>query len=214
MSLFSKAKEVAPAKKVSAKEQKIHITVKEPGFFDKIKRQAFLLKEIKSYEAESGILSEEIKEVGKEKWAEVYDKDGINPESIIIEAKENNDTAQFMLLMSDKYIIIDKERAEYLKETYGEEIVSEEDTFQFEKAMIEKYGDVISELIIKSKKIAESDKEKIIKAVTTYSVKKGTVDKLKIYADKAELTVLDMVNEVRPVCSTKYVEYIEGKAIH
>ena len=214
MSLFAKAKKAAPEKPAKAKAAKPRITVDIPGFFEKLKRQAFLKKEIKSYEAESELLDEEIKEVGKSEWAKMYESDGVNPESVMIEAKHNNDTAQFMLLVADKYIIINQERADYLKETYGEDIVTTAETYEFDTKMVEKYGEVISDLIMNSDQIADEDKEKIIKAKVTNTVAKGTIDKLKIYADKTECSVADMIEVVKPVTSTKNVEYIEATAVY
>jgi len=212
--LFGKAKAAAPAKTVDPKKAKPRVTVNIPGFFDKMKRQAYLKQEIKSLEAESDLLDSELKEVGKDEWANLYAKDGVNPESIMIEAKNGNDTTQYMLLMSDKYIIINQERADYLVETYGAEIVSTTDKYEFDKEMVEKHGETISDLIMNSKDIPEADKEKIIKATVTNVVAKGTIDKLKIYADKTGKTVADMVSEVKPVTSTKNVEFIEATAIY
>jgi len=213
MSLFAKAKQAAPEKKVDPKKAKPRVTVNITGFFDKLKRQAFLKAEIKSYEAESELLDGEIKEIGKAEWSKLYESDGVNPESIMVEAKENNDTAQYMLLVADKYIIINQERADFLKETYGEEIVTTSDKFEFDPKMVEKYGQVISDLIENSNLIAEADKEKIIKATVTNTIAKGTIDKLKIYADKSESTVADMVDIVKPVVSTKNVEYIQASRV-
>lgn len=208
-SLFKKAKETAPEKKVDAKKAKPVAVVSIPGFYDKVKRQAELKALIKSAEAESSLLDDEIKEVGKGEWSKMYESNGINPESIMVQVKQGADTAQLMLLMSDKYIIINQERADQLKEEYGEEIVTTTDKYEFDKDMVEKHGEVISDLIMNCDSIPDEDKEKIIKATVTNSVAKGTIDKLKIYATKAGCSVGDMVDVVRPICSTKNVEVIE-----
>jgi hypothetical protein len=213
-SLFKKAKEQAPEKKSTAKDKKVRVTVDIPGFFEKLKRQAWLKNEIKSLTAESDILDDELKEVGKDEWCNLYEKNGVNPESIMIESKHNNDTTQFMLLMSDKYIKIDSARAEYLKEQFGEEIVSEKETFTFNADMLNKYGDVISDLIMNSSEIDKADKERIIEANVSYAVATGTIDKLKIYAEKGGCSVTDMISTVKPVCSTKNVEYIQSSSIY
>ena len=211
-SLFKKAKEGAPEKKVNPKLQKLRVRVEEEGFFDKVKRQAWLLEQLKMIKAESDLLADVIKEAGIDEWSKVYEKSGVNPESIMVEAKDGEDTGQFMLLVSDKYIIINQERADYLKETYGEDIVSSKDTYEFDPEMVEKHGETISDLIMGCDAIPAQDKEKIIKATVTNSVAKGTVDKLKIYADKAGCTVGEMVSVVKPVVSAKNVEYIQATA--
>jgi hypothetical protein len=51
--------------------------------------------------------------------------------------------------------------------------------FLFDNEMIEKYGEVLSRMIEECAEIAERDREKIIKAVTSYSVAKGTIDNFK-----------------------------------
>jgi hypothetical protein len=60
-------------------------------------------------------------------------------------------------------------------------------------------------LIENCDEIKESDREKIIKAVTTYSVAKGTIDKFKQYGDVSE-----MIETVKPVVAIKNVEIIKG----
>jgi hypothetical protein len=213
-SLFKKAKEDAPDKKINPKLQKVRVTVKEDGFFENVKRLAYVTTEMKSLKTEADILSDQIKEIGISEWAKLYQKSGVNPESIMIEAKENNNTAQYMLLMSDKYIIINQERADYLKETYGADIVTEKETYEFDAEMVEKHGETISDLIMGCDAIPAEDKERIIKAVVSNTVAKGTIDKLKIYADAAECSVADMIGVVKPVVSAKNIEYVAATAIY
>jgi hypothetical protein len=117
----------------------------------------------------------------------------------------DGDTAQLMMVPSDKYISVSEERAEELRETFGEEIVEEDTTFAFDSAMIEKYGEVLSMLIENCPDITDADKEKIIKATTKYSVAKGTIDKLNQYGDVSEV-----FESVRPVVSLKNIEVIRG----
>jgi hypothetical protein len=117
----------------------------------------------------------------------------------------NGDTSQFLFVPTDKYITINEERAEELKEAYGEDIVEEKTVFSFDSDMVEKYGEVLSMLIENCDEIEESDREKIIKAVTTYSVAKGTIDKFNQYGE-----VVEMIETVKPVVSIKNVEIIKG----
>jgi hypothetical protein len=101
----------------------------------------------------------------------VIRKNGKNPGSVMLEyIKENDDTAQLMFVPTDKYITITASRAEELQEAYGEDIV-EEKLLLFDNEMIEKY-EVLSRMIEECAEIAERDREKIIKAVTSYSVAK------------------------------------------
>jgi hypothetical protein len=135
----------------------------------------------------------------------MYQKSGRNPGSVMLESIVSGDTAQVMFVPSDKYITVGAERAEVLREQFGEEIIEEKTTFSFDNDMIEKYGEVLSRLIEESDEISDDDKGKIIKAVTAFSVAKGTIDVMKSYGK-----VEDVMNEVKPVIALKNVEIVKG----
>ena len=203
--LFSKAKKAAPVK-AKAKDQKVRISIEDPTFFDRVQKLEQLQDTMKSAKAKADMISDELKDLGKEKWAELYAETGKNPGSVMLEqVNDLDDTAQFMFVPTDKYITINEERADELRETYGDDIVEEDTTFSFDSRMIEKYGEVLSELIMNSPDIAESDKEKIIKATTKFSVAKGTIDNFNKYGEVSEV-----MEAVRPVVAIKNVEVING----
>lgn len=203
--LFKKAKETAPAKTSKAKEQKVRLTVEDPTFFAKVEKLEALQDEMKAAKAKADMISDEIRDVAKEEWLKQYDKTGKNPESVMIVQENGLDVAQLMFVPTDKYITITEARAEELREAYGEEIVTEETTFGFDSAMIEKYGEILSRLIEECDEIAEKDKEKIITAKTAYSVAKGTIDNFVKYGD-----VTKVMEDVKPVVALKNVEIIRG----
>jgi hypothetical protein len=204
--LFAKAKKVAPAKTSKAKDEKVRITIEDEAFFTKIEKLEQLQDTMKVAKAKADMISDELRDLGKTEWAKLYDSTGKNPGSVMLEhVNASDDVAQLMFVPSDKYITISPERAEELQETYGEEIVEEETTFSFDSTMIEKYGEILSRLIEESDEIKESDKEKIIKAVTKYSVAKGTIDKFSTFGD-----VNEVMEDVKPVVSLKNVEIIKG----
>jgi hypothetical protein len=203
--LFSKAKKVAATPTKSAKDKKVRISVTDPNFFSKVEKLEQLNDTLKSAKAQADMISDELKDLAKAEWCEYYDKTGKNPESVMIVQEVSGDTAQLMLVPSDKYITVTEARAEELRETYGDEIVEEETTFSFDSAMIEKYGEVLSMLIENCADITDADKEKIIKATTKYAVAKGTIDKLNQYGD-----VTEVMEAVKPVVSLKNVEVIKG----
>lgn len=205
MSLFQKAKKVAP-KTTKAKAEKVRISVEDPSFFDKVQKLEELNDQMKSAKAKADMISDELKDLGKDKWADLYTETGKNPGSVMLEqVNELDDTAQFMFVPTDKYITINEERADELRETYGDEIIEEETTFSFDSRMIEKYGEILSDLIMNSPDIAEADKEKIIKATTKFSVAKGTIDNFNKYGEVSEV-----MEAVRPVVAMKNVEVIKG----
>jgi len=202
--LFSKAKSAAP-KTTKAKDQKVRISIEDPTFFEKIEKLESLQDQLKSAKAKADMISDELRDLGKSEWANLYDKTGKNPGSVMLEQVQGEDVAQLMFVPSDKSITITEARAEELRDVYGDEIVTEETTFGFDSAMIEKYGEILSRLIEESDEISDRDKEKIITAKTTYSVAKGTVDNLSKFGE-----VGVVMEDVKPVVALKNVEIIKG----
>lgn len=206
MSLFEKAKKTAPVKTAKGKDEKVRISIEDASFFDKVSKLEQLNDTMKAAKAKADMISDELRDLAKTEWAKLYEETGKNPGSVMLEhVNSNDDTAQIMMVPSDKYISITAERAEELQETYGEEIVEEKTTFSFDDKMIEKYGEILSRMIEESSEIAEKDKEKIIKATTAYSVAKGTIDDFKKYGEVSE-----MIEMVKPVVALKNVEVIKG----
>jgi len=207
--LFTKAKQSAP-KTAKAKDEKVRVKVADSDFFDKIKRLQDLQENMKRDKAEADMISDEVKEIGKVEWSKVYDKTSKNPGSIMLESKSGLDLAQTMFVPTDKYITINEDRANYLVEKFGEDVVEEKTSFSFDNEMVDKYGEILSQLIEASDEIDEDDKEKIIKAVTSYSVAKGTIDKLKLMSQNTDTDIVDIVEEIKPVIALKNVEVING----
>ena len=203
--LFSKAKKTSATPTKAAKDKKIRLQVTDPSFFSKVEKLEQINDRMKSDKAVADMLSDELKDIAKAEWCDYFEKTGKNPESVMICQEVAGDTSQLMFIAQDKYITVTESRAEELRETYGEEIITEETTFGFDTTMIEKYGEVLSRLIEECGDISESDKEKIITATTKYSVAKGTIDKLNQYGD-----VTEVMEAVKPVVALKNVEVIKG----
>lgn len=204
--LFAKAAKAAVSKPKAGKDEKTRVRVTDPSFFDKISKAEVLQDRMKADKAKLDMITDEVRDIAKAEWVKLYDKTGKNPESIMVEAvNDTDDTAQLMFVPTDRYITINAERAESLREEFGEEIVEEKTNFSFDNEMIEKYGEVLSRLIEESDEITEKDKEKIIKAVTTFSVAKGTIDLFKKYGEVAEV-----MEAVKPVVALKNIEVIKG----
>jgi len=204
--LFAKAAKSAPTKVSKGKEEKVRIKIDDSGFFDKIEKLEQLQDTMKVAKAKADMISDELRDLGKTEWSKLYDKTGKNPGSVMLEhVNVTDDVAQLMFVPSDKYITINADRADELREAFGEEIVEEETTFGFDSTMIEKYGEVLSRLIEECGDISEKDKEKIITATTKFSVAKGTIDKFTTYGDVSEV-----MEAVKPVVSLKNVEIIKG----
>ena len=203
--LFKKAKATATTKAADPKDKKVRVDVKDLEFFNKVQALETLQDRMKADKSRADILADELKDRATQEWVNLYQKTGKNPGSIMVESKSGEDTAQLMYVPADRYISINEARATDLVERYGEDIVEEKTQFSFDNDMIEKYGEVLSDLISNCSDIDEDDKGKIIKAVSSFSIAKGIIDKLKFYGD-----VTTLVEEVKPVVSLKNIEVIRG----
>ena len=204
--LFKKAASKSAAEPKKAKDEKVRIKIEDPSFFDKVQKLEQLNDVLKSTKAKADMISDELRDLGRDEWANLYSKMGKNPGTVVLEhVNENDDTSQFQFIPTDGYIKISADRAEELRETYGEEVVEEKTTFGFDSTMIEKYGEILSRLIEESTEIAEKDKEKIITATTAFSVAKGTIDNLSKLGD-----VKEVMEAVKPIVALKNIEVVKG----
>ena len=204
--LFKKAASKSAVEPKKAKDEKVRIKIEDPSFFDKVQKLEVLNDSMKSAKAKADMISDELRDLGRDEWSNLYSKTGKNPGSVMLEhVNETDDTAQFMFVPTDGYIKISADRAEELRETYGEEVVEEKTTFGFDSTMIEKYGEILSRLIEECGEIAEKDKEKIITATTAFSVAKGTIDNLSKLGD-----VKEVMEAVKPIVALKNIEVVKG----
>lgn len=207
MNLFNQAKKEQPVKTVKATNDKVRVKpsgIEQDELFEMLEEMAEIQKKEKALKAKFAMLSDEVKGLGKEEFAKLFENTGTYPGSFMLEAERGEDIAQVMFLPTDKYIKINAEQSSSLKEEFGDEIVTEDTQYGFSKPMLEKYGEEISEAIMNSD-IPDKDKAKIITATTSYSVAKGTIEKLNKYGD-----VETLVEKVRPVLMLKGAEVING----
>lgn len=201
--LFKAAKEngTTPA----AKSNKEEILIKDSNFHATLSRLAVVNQELDALSSESKILSEEVKERAIGEFATLYKNTGKFPGSFNIKATgtKGKPDASLMFIPTDRYSGIDEDRFECLKESYGEEMVEEQDTYTMDNEMIEKYGDVISDLIQNCKKIDAEDKKKLIKVVTKYTVKKGTISNLPSFKGHKIDAIL---SDIKPVYQMKNIK--------
>jgi hypothetical protein len=182
----------APAAPVAKKGEKP--TVNLPQLAKSILAYNEAREQIDALEAKKADAEATIHEAGRKAWLDMYQAQGHNPDSLYLEAGGN----RVMYIPTDKYKSIDQERAEYLKKTYGESFVSESTEFGFDPALIEKYGQILSDLILGSKKIDTADKGKLIIAKTKVSVAKGSIDRI-LTTPEPRTTLA----EIAPVVSLK-----------
>ena len=101
-----------------------------------------------------------------------------------------------MLIVMDKYTIVDETKAAILGAFDG--LLAENVVYKFNADLVEKYGAILSELIINCPKIDDIDKGNLISGEKTYSVTKGSIDRLMQYDNPAQ--VFELIN---PILSLK-----------
>ena len=206
MNLFATAKEKAPV--TSAKKGHEEYTINEVDFHNDIIRLTAVNQQLDELDAESKMLNANIKGRAVTEYLKVYKQNKKFPETVVFRGTgvEKVAAGSFMFMAQDRYIKIDQERAEELQKEYGKAIVTEDTVYTMDSKLIEKYGKVISDLILNSKDISDDDKLKLIKAETSYAVSKGTIKEALNLKKELE----QVVEDVRPVFMMRNVKIEEG----
>ena len=193
--LFAKAKKES----VSKKADKHEVLTISKSFEKNLSRMAEIEASMAEMAAEKEILDSEVREAAKTGMIDLYNKKNSFPGTLRVEAGNR----AFLFITSDKYIKIDEDGAKELIKKYGEEIVVEKTSYTLNAAMVEKYGAVLSEMIMNSKKITPEDKIKIIEPpVTTWTIAKGTIEKLRSI-NFAKFNLTQIIEDIRPIFSVK-----------
>lgn len=204
--LFNKAKAKSTDTKTTKSKDKSHIipkfdsAVEMAEFHAKLVKLATLKEQIDKLEAEVKDADSYVRELGMTEFCDLIERTGKRESSFIMASEQG---ASVMVVVQDKYKSINEERANYLKETYGEEVVDEATEFKFNNEILERNQEVISELIEKCDKISDHDKENLIVGITKYSVKKGLIDSIyKLSKDKG-VNITTLLAEVEPQLQLK-----------
>jgi hypothetical protein len=96
----------------------------------------------------------------------------------------------------DKYTSVDDDKAALLGQFEG--LLGENVVYKFNAELVEKYGAILSDLIVSSPDIAEEDKGNLISGEKTYSVAKGSIDRLLQFENPEQ--VFELIN---PICALK-----------
>jgi hypothetical protein len=167
--------------------------IKANDLADKISRYSALKSQIEAFTGELKMIEGDIKMRGKSLFLEEYKKERKTPDNFKIQ-DETGATCLFIVM--DKYTSVDDTKAEVLGQFEG--LLGEQVVYKFNPELVEKYGAVLSDLIMTSPDIEEQDKGQLISGERTYSVQKGSIDRLLQYDNPAE--VLELIN---PICSLK-----------
>lgn len=171
-------------------------TVVVKGMEEKLLEFDALKAQLSDIEAELKALQNEISELSKEKFVELYLEKKSNPKSFLI--KDGDGCV--MVIPSDKYISIKEEsRADELIQKYGEEVVTVTEKYEFNTEVLERNMAVIKKLLDNAKGISDEDKRNLIDFKKTYSIAKGTINQLAQFGKKLP-SVLD---DIQPVIVLK-----------
>jgi len=195
-SLFSSAKPV-PATATARKKMREQVQVN--GIADMIELYDQAKATIEKAKSEQTLLGGNLKEIGRDKFLELYEQRGFRPANFdLADGSEN-----ILLEVTDKYLKVEPEKAAILEQYSG--LLETKTTYEFNADILEKevsngmtVGDVVSMLIQDSKIISDSDKENLIKAKTTMRVPKGTIDRLMDYDNPREV-----FNLISPILALK-----------
>lgn len=174
--LFATAKQNAPEKK-SAKKEKESVQVK--GLAKSLARYDELKEAIKNSEAEMEVLAGTIKQVGKEKFLELYETRNRKPESFHLADGDH----KVLYIVQDAY---KGDRSGMSAEKVAlfedfDDVLETNTTYSFNPDVLNRVGDKISQIIMGSKLISDEDKANLIVATSKTTIKKGTIEKLMDY---------------------------------
>jgi lipopolysaccharide assembly outer membrane protein LptD (OstA) len=160
---------------------------------DKVKRYADLKNQIDALTGELKMIEGDIKLTGKELFLDQYKKEKRTPDNFKIQ-DETGSSCLFIVM--DKYTSVDDDKAEILRNFDG--LLGENVVYKFNTELVEKYGAILSDLITSSPDIEETDKGNLISGEKTYSIAKGSIDRLLQFSNPEQ--VLELIN---PICSLK-----------
>jgi len=181
--LFAAAKPAAPSASKKTKED-----VLVPGIADKIARYDALKAIIKNAEAEKEVIGGSLKEVGKEKFLELYELRRRNPDTFYLVDEDE----KIMFYVIDRYIKVEPEKAGMLENYPG--LLETTTTYKFNPALLDRTGEIISRLIMESTELSDDEKANLIVAETKIGIKTGSIDRLLDYDNPAQ--IFDLIEPI------------------
>ena len=180
------------------KDTKPVAIVKGQDFAEKLKRFNTLKLEIKNKTAEQKSFEGDIKSTALDEYIKMYTSMKRNPETIKLES-ENGD--KIMFIAAKKYSgSVDDERAEELREQYGEDFVEEKSELIMNNNLLNKYSEKLEELIMSADFMTDEEKEELFIEKVTYSIKQSAIDEA---FTSGNGNVEDLINDINPVFMLK-----------
>jgi hypothetical protein len=190
--IFGSAKEKTSASSKTSDKEVVYVSDLEEKLleFDALKAQ------IADLESELGAVKDEITNISKEKFVELYQQKKANPKTFLIKDGEGC----VMVVPNDKYISLkDEDRVNELIEKYGEDVVTIDEKYIFNTEVLQRNMETIQKLIGNSKAISDYDKENLLVNEVKYTITKGTIDNLAKYGKK----IGNVVDDIQPVIVLK-----------
>ena len=163
--------------------------INAPELGNKIQRFAELKQLIDSATGELKMIEGDIKGIGKKLFMSEYKQQRSTPDNFKIQDETGNSC---MFICMDKYTIVDETKAGILANFDG--LLAENVVYKFNADLVEKYGAVLSELILNCSDIDDLDKGNLISGEKTFSVAKGSIDRLMQYANPEQ--VYELINPI------------------
>ena len=182
--LFASATKVKETAKKTDKK-----VINAPELGNKIQRFAELKQLIDSATGELKMIEGDIKGIGKKLFMSEYKAQRSTPDNFKIQDETGNSC---MFICMDKYTIVDETKAGILANFEG--LLAENVVYKFNADLVEKYGAVLSELILNCSDIDDLDKGNLISGEKTFSVAKGSIDRLMQYDNPEQ--VYELINPI------------------
>jgi hypothetical protein len=182
--LFASATKVKETTKKTDKK-----VISSPILGNKVQRYAELKQLIDSATGELKMIEGDIKAEGKSLFMKEYRTQKSTPDNFKIQDDTGN---ACMFICMDKYTIVDEGKASILGQFDG--LLAENVVYKFNADLVEKYGAVLSELIINCPEIDDLDKGNLITGEKTFSVAKGSIDRLMQYDNPEQ--VFELINPI------------------
>ena len=182
--LFATATKIKETTKKTDKK-----VISSPILGNKVQKYAELKQMIDSATGELKMIEGDIKAVGKDLFMKEYRTQRSTPDNFKIQDDTGN---ACMFICMDKYTIVDEGKANILSQYDG--LLAENVVYKFNADLVEKYGAVLSELIINCPDIDDLDKGNLITGEKTFSVAKGSIDRLMQYDNPEQ--VFELINPI------------------
>ena len=182
--LFTTATKVKETTKKTDKK-----VIKAPNLADKVKTYSQLKQEIDALTGQLKMIEGDIKAEGKKLYLSEYAKQKSTPDNFKIQDDTGNSC---LFIVMDKYTAVDETKAGILGQFDG--LLAQNVVYKVNADLVEKYGEILSRLILGSKDIDTADKGNLITGELTYSVAKGSIDRLMQY-DNPEM-IFELINPI------------------